>query len=139
MEFLQRKVPTEFTYHSQQILPKCRCSDQALRTGLNLRSLLISTLRYGANNFMEKINLLHNSILYLITLLQARDAGPGDLYVGILDDNGVPINYELSDNGDGTYTVDYSPPKPGNYKVNQIYERGRGISYKIFKYALIFL
>lgn len=49
--------------------------------------------------------------------VDARDAGPGDLYVGIVNDKGVPIPYELSDNGDGTYTVDYSAPTPGNYKV----------------------
>ncbi|CAL8082481.1 unnamed protein product [Orchesella dallaii] len=49
--------------------------------------------------------------------IDARDAGPGDLYVGILNDKGVPIPYELSDNGDGTYSVDYSAPTPGTYKV----------------------
>lgn len=53
--------------------------------------------------------------------IDARDAGAGDLAVAITDEKGQAIPYELSDNGDGTFSVDYSPPTPGNYKVSVKY------------------
>lgn len=37
--------------------------------------------------------------------VDARDAGPGDLKVTIADEHGHQIPYELSDNGDGSYSV----------------------------------
>ena len=49
--------------------------------------------------------------------VDAREAGPGDLQVAITDEKGTPIPYELSDNGDSTYSVDLTYPVPGNYKV----------------------
>lgn len=49
--------------------------------------------------------------------IDAREAGPGELKVAIVDEKGHPVTYEVSDNGDGSYSVDYSPPTPGNYKV----------------------
>jgi filamin len=53
--------------------------------------------------------------------VDAREAGPGDLQVAISDEKGHPVTYELSDNGDGTFSVDYSPPTPGNYKVSHLF------------------
>ncbi|CAG7722272.1 unnamed protein product [Allacma fusca] len=53
--------------------------------------------------------------------VDAKEAGPGDLLVAINDEKGSAIPYELSDNGDGTYSVDLKYPVPGNYKVNVKY------------------
>ncbi|XP_035708450.1 filamin-A isoform X3 [Folsomia candida] len=53
--------------------------------------------------------------------VDAREAGPGDLQVTIADELGHQVPYELSDNGDGSYSVDYAPPTPGNYKVSVKY------------------
>lgn len=37
--------------------------------------------------------------------VDAREAGPGDLQVTIADELGHQVPYELSDNGDGSYSV----------------------------------
>ena len=53
--------------------------------------------------------------------VDCREAGPGNLDVKLLspEDRELPIS--LTDNEDGTYTVDYMPPQPGNYTVNLNY------------------
>ncbi|XP_050451198.1 filamin-A isoform X4 [Cataglyphis hispanica] len=53
--------------------------------------------------------------------VDCREAGPGKLDVKLLspEDRELPIS--LTDNEDGTYTVDYMPPQPGNYTVNLNY------------------
>lgn len=73
--------------------------------------------------------------------VDARDAGPGndiwkqlvdlnklnfyrivgDLNVAITNDKGQPVPVEVEDNGDGTYSVAYTPSIPGPLKVNVLY------------------
>ena len=45
----------------------------------------------------------------------------GDLNVGITNDKGQPVPVEVEDNGDGTYSVGYTPPAPGPLKVSVMY------------------
>ncbi|XP_022901138.2 filamin-A isoform X2 [Onthophagus taurus] len=48
--------------------------------------------------------------------IDARDAGPGNLEVLIKnEDTKELVAVQVSDNEDGTYTVDYEPPSPGLY------------------------
>ncbi|XP_045034741.1 filamin-A isoform X1 [Daphnia magna] len=53
--------------------------------------------------------------------VDARDAGPGDLNVNITNDKGQPVPVQVDDNGDGTYSVAYTPSAPGPIKVNVLY------------------
>lgn len=45
----------------------------------------------------------------------------GDLNVAITNDKNQPIPVEVEDNGDGTYSVAYTPSSPGPLKVNVLY------------------
>ncbi|XP_008201955.1 filamin-A isoform X1 [Nasonia vitripennis] len=53
--------------------------------------------------------------------VNCREAGPGELKVDMKtpDNHDLPIS--LTDNEDGTYTVDYVAPDPGTYTVNLNY------------------
>uniref|UniRef100_A0ABD2W3Y9 Calponin-homology (CH) domain-containing protein n=1 Tax=Trichogramma kaykai TaxID=54128 RepID=A0ABD2W3Y9_9HYME len=53
--------------------------------------------------------------------VNCREAGPGELVAQMKspDDRELPIS--LTDNDDGTYTVDYVAPKPGTYTANLTY------------------
>ncbi|XP_025155052.1 filamin-A isoform X4 [Harpegnathos saltator] len=53
--------------------------------------------------------------------VDCREAGPGNLDVKMLSPEGRELPISLTDNEDGTYTVDYMPPQPGNYTVNLNY------------------
>lgn len=53
--------------------------------------------------------------------VDCREAGPGKLDVNMLNPEGRELAISLTDNEDGTYTVDYMPPQPGNYTVNLNY------------------
>ncbi|XP_015599800.1 filamin-A isoform X2 [Cephus cinctus] len=53
--------------------------------------------------------------------IDCREAGPGELDVTMDAPDGRDLPITLSDNEDGTYTVDYVPPAPGNYTVNMTY------------------
>ncbi|XP_032664758.1 filamin-A isoform X3 [Odontomachus brunneus] len=53
--------------------------------------------------------------------VDCREAGPGKLDVSMLSPEGRELPISLTDNEDGTYTVDYMPPQPGNYTVNLNY------------------
>lgn len=53
--------------------------------------------------------------------VDARDAGPGDLNVSITNEKNQPIPVQVDDNGDGTYSVGYTPSAPGPLKVNVLY------------------
>jgi filamin len=43
------------------------------------------------------------------------------LNVGITNDKGQPVPVEVDDNGDGTYSVGYTPTAPGPLKVSVMY------------------
>ncbi|XP_046641662.1 filamin-A-like isoform X3 [Daphnia pulicaria] len=53
--------------------------------------------------------------------VDARDAGPGDLNVSITNEKNQPVPVQVDDNGDGTYSVGYTPSAPGPLKVNVLY------------------
>lgn len=53
--------------------------------------------------------------------VNCREAGPGELEVVIKNPEGRDLPISLTDNEDGTYTVDYCPPTPGPYTVNLNY------------------
>ncbi|XP_046746702.1 filamin-A isoform X4 [Diprion similis] len=53
--------------------------------------------------------------------VDCREAGPGELDVTMANSEGRDLPITLTDNEDGTYTVDYVAPQPGNYTVNLKY------------------
>ncbi|XP_017790600.1 PREDICTED: filamin-A [Habropoda laboriosa] len=53
--------------------------------------------------------------------VDCREAGPGELRVTMVNPEGREILFSLTDNEDGTYTVDYVAPQPGVYLVNLNY------------------
>ncbi|XP_011298512.1 filamin-A isoform X4 [Fopius arisanus] len=53
--------------------------------------------------------------------VDCREAGNGDLDVTMTGPDGQDLPVTLSDNEDGTYTVDYIAPQPGTYKVDLNY------------------
>lgn len=53
--------------------------------------------------------------------VDCREAGPGELRINMINPEGKEILFSLTDNEDGTYTVDYVAPQPGTYLVNLNY------------------
>lgn len=53
--------------------------------------------------------------------VNCREAGPGELQVDMKTPEGHDLPISLTDNEDGTYTVDYVAPDPGTYTVNLNY------------------
>ncbi|XP_026824513.1 filamin-A isoform X4 [Ooceraea biroi] len=53
--------------------------------------------------------------------VDCREAGPGKLDVKLQSPESRELPITLTDNEDGTYTVDYMPPQPGTYTVNLNY------------------
>lgn len=51
-------------------------------------------------------------------VIDARQAGAGDLHVQILGPDGYPRKVKVADNGDGTFTASYVPDDCGRYKIN---------------------
>lgn len=52
-----------------------------------------------------------------------REAGDGQLEVFLRnDDTKQEVPFKLSDNQDGTYTVDYEAPRSGNYSCTLRYD-----------------
>ncbi|XP_054866408.1 filamin-B isoform X1 [Amphiprion ocellaris] len=50
--------------------------------------------------------------------IDAKDAGQGQLNVLITDEDGVPKQPTIHDNGDGTYRVSYIPDRAGRYTIS---------------------
>ncbi|CAL1273258.1 unnamed protein product [Larinioides sclopetarius] len=50
--------------------------------------------------------------------IDCRGAGTGNAQVKLTDEKGGLIPVQILDNDDGTYTVDYMAPNPGNYTVS---------------------
>lgn len=53
--------------------------------------------------------------------IDCREAGDGEIEVDMTGPDGRDLPITLTDNEDGTYTVDYSAPQQGNYKVDLKY------------------
>ncbi|CAG5133090.1 unnamed protein product, partial [Candidula unifasciata] len=50
-------------------------------------------------------------------VVDCKEAGPGDVAVGLTDERGVDVPVKTIDNQDGTFTVQYEPKTPGVYTV----------------------
>uniref|UniRef100_A0A0B7BJW7 Calponin-homology (CH) domain-containing protein n=1 Tax=Arion vulgaris TaxID=1028688 RepID=A0A0B7BJW7_9EUPU len=50
-------------------------------------------------------------------VVDCKEAGPGDVAVGLTDERGVDVPVKTIDNQDGTFTVQYEPKTPGQYTV----------------------
>ncbi|XP_014601690.1 PREDICTED: filamin-A-like [Polistes canadensis] len=53
--------------------------------------------------------------------IDCREAGPGNMGVTIVSEDGRELPVSLTDNEDNTYSVQYVAPQPGNYFVNLTY------------------
>lgn len=50
-------------------------------------------------------------------VIDAKQAGPGNVEVEMVDNEEQKVDVEVMDEKDGSYTVKYRAPKPGAYKV----------------------
>ncbi|BFZ10498.1 hypothetical protein BsWGS_13537 [Bradybaena similaris] len=50
-------------------------------------------------------------------IVDCKEAGPGDVAVGVTDERGVDVPVKTIDNQDGTFRVEYEPKSPGQYTV----------------------
>ncbi|XP_035216492.1 filamin-A-like isoform X2 [Stegodyphus dumicola] len=50
--------------------------------------------------------------------IDCRGAGTGNVQAKLTDEKGTLVPVQILDNEDGTYSVDYVAPTPGNYKVS---------------------
>jgi filamin len=53
--------------------------------------------------------------------IDCRDAGQGDIQMALTSEKGTDVPLSVTDNEDGTFTVDYCAPTPGNYTLNVLY------------------
>ncbi|XP_021916471.1 filamin-A isoform X2 [Zootermopsis nevadensis] len=53
--------------------------------------------------------------------IDCRDAGQGDIQIALTNEKGTDVPLAVTDNEDGTFTVDYCAPAPGNYTLNVLY------------------
>lgn len=53
--------------------------------------------------------------------IDCRDAGQGDIQIALTSEKGSDVPLTVTDNEDGTFTVDYCAPTPGNYTLNVLY------------------
>jgi filamin len=47
--------------------------------------------------------------------------GLGDIQIALTSEKGTDVPLTVTDNEDGTFTVDYCAPTPGNYTLNVLY------------------
>lgn len=50
-------------------------------------------------------------------VVDCTNAGPAELTIEIISDNGTEAEVHIQDNGDGTYTITYVPLYPGAYTL----------------------
>lgn len=50
-------------------------------------------------------------------MVDCTNAGPAELTIEIISDNGTEAEVHIQDNGDGTYTITYIPLYPGAYTL----------------------
>ncbi|XP_023712514.1 filamin-A isoform X3 [Cryptotermes secundus] len=53
--------------------------------------------------------------------IDCREAGQGDIQMALTSEKGTDVPLTVTDNEDGTFTVDYRAPTPGNYTLNVLY------------------
>ncbi|XP_068218759.1 filamin-A isoform X2 [Palaemon carinicauda] len=53
--------------------------------------------------------------------IDCREAGPGDVQIALTNAQGQDIPIDIQDNGDGTFTVEYLTPTPGDHRVTVLY------------------
>lgn len=53
--------------------------------------------------------------------IDCREAGPGELQIALTNSQGQDIPIDIRDNRNGTYTVDYQTPNPGEHRVTILY------------------
>ncbi|XP_066973718.1 filamin-A isoform X16 [Macrobrachium rosenbergii] len=53
--------------------------------------------------------------------IDCREAGPGDVQIALTNAQGQDIPIDIQDNGDGTFTVEYLTPSPGDHRVTVLY------------------
>ncbi|XP_042868221.1 filamin-A-like isoform X2 [Penaeus japonicus] len=53
--------------------------------------------------------------------IDCREAGPGDVQIALTNAQGQDIPINIQDNGDGTFTVEYLTPSPGDHRVTVLY------------------
>ncbi|XP_069693768.1 filamin-A isoform X2 [Periplaneta americana] len=53
--------------------------------------------------------------------IDRRDAGQGDIKMALTNEKGIDVPLAVTDNEDGTFTVDYCAPTPGTYTLNVLY------------------
>lgn len=53
--------------------------------------------------------------------IDCREAGQGDIQMALTSEKGTDVPLSVADNEDGTFTVDYCAPAPGNYALNVLY------------------
>ncbi|XP_017775738.1 PREDICTED: filamin-A isoform X2 [Nicrophorus vespilloides] len=69
--------------------------------------------------------------------IDAREAGEGDVEVLLInEDTKQQIPVQLTDNEDGTYTVDYEPPSAGNHSMTLHYS-GEKVASTPVKFAVV--
>lgn len=53
--------------------------------------------------------------------IDCREAGPGEVQIALTNAHGQDIPIEIQDNSDGTFTVEYLTPSPGDHRVTVLY------------------
>lgn len=89
-------------------------SPYRVKVALPLNPSMVSAFGPGLENGVKSNSPTHFNV-------NCREAGPGKLDVSMLNPEGRELPISLTDNENGTYTVDYMPPQPGTYAVNLNY------------------
>ncbi|XP_071544155.1 filamin-A isoform X13 [Panulirus ornatus] len=53
--------------------------------------------------------------------IDCREAGPGEVQIALINAQGQDIPIDIQDNRDGTFTVEYLTPSPGDHRVTVLY------------------
>ncbi|GLH11660.1 Filamin-A [Gryllus bimaculatus] len=53
--------------------------------------------------------------------IDCREAGQGDIQIALMSETGVDVPLRMTDNEDGTFTVDYCVTQPGVYNATIVY------------------
>lgn len=89
-------------------------SPYRVKVAAPLNPAMVSAFGPGLDNGVKSDAATHFNV-------DCREAGPGELEVVIASPDGHDLPVSLTDNEDGTYTLDYVAPQPGPYTVNLKY------------------